>query len=83
MVVAAIPANLVAFAASSSAETLVRTVQAAFQTSCGEGFPAGALIAFLVTVAGLPILNIGSPFWGLIFGVTASLLVERQSFSKR
>ena len=72
-----------AFLSTLAGLALLRTLQSAFQTSFGEGFPAGALIAFLVTVAGLPILNIGSPFWGLIFGVTASLLVERQSFSKR
>ena len=72
-----------AFLSTLAGLALLRTLQSAFQTSFGEGFPAGALIAFLVTVAGLPILNIGSPFWGLIFGVIASLLVERQSFSKR
>ena len=72
-----------AFLSTLAGLALLRTLQSAFQTSFGEGFPAGALIAFLVTVAGLPILNIGSPFWGLIFGVTTGLLVERQSFSKR
>ena len=25
-------------------------------------------------------LNIGAPFWGLVFGVVTSLLLERQAF---
>ena len=37
----------------------------------------GALVTFLVTVAGIPILNIGAPFWALIAGTLVSLLLER------
>ena len=56
----------------------------AFGAGAGSapGFPFGGLIAFLVTLAGLPIFNIGAPFWGLVFGVIASLLMERDSFTK-
>ena len=71
-----------AFLSTLAGLALLRTLLSAFQISFGEGFKFGALIAFLVTVAGQPILNIGSPFWGLIFGVTVSLLIERQSFVK-
>ncbi|MEK9760854.1 MAG: benzoate transporter, partial [Candidatus Puniceispirillum sp.] len=39
------------------------------------------LIAFLVTFGGIPMLNIGAPFWGLVFGLLASLLLERQAFT--
>ena len=38
--------------------------------------------AFLVTLAGVPVMNIGAPFWGLVFGVLASFLMERDAFSK-
>tara|TARA_R110002072_G_scaffold293422_1_gene462778 strand:- start:5004 stop:6200 length:1197 start_codon:yes stop_codon:yes gene_type:complete len=71
-----------AFLSTLAGLALLRTLQAAFQTSFGPSFPLGALVAFLVTLAGLPILNIGAPFWGLVFGLLASLLMERDSFSK-
>ncbi|RBI82810.1 benzoate transporter [Rhodosalinus halophilus] len=70
----------VAFMATLAGLALLRTLLAAFQTSFGGRFGLGALVAFLVTVAGLPIANIGAPFWGLVFGVAASLLLERQDF---
>jgi benzoate membrane transport protein len=41
----------------------------------------GGLIAFLVTLGGIPMLNIGSPFWGLAFGAIISFLLERKSSS--
>jgi len=71
-----------AFLSTLAGLALLRTLQAAFQTSFGTSFPLGALVAFLVTMAGLPIFNIGAPFWGLVFGVLASLLLEREAFSK-
>lgn len=71
-----------AFLSTLAGLALLRTLQAAFQTSFAASFPLGALVAFLVTMAGLPVLNIGAPFWGLVFGVLASLLLEREAFSK-
>lgn len=71
-----------AFLSTLAGLALLRTLQAAFQTSFGTAFPLGALVAFLVTMAGLPIFNIGAPFWGLVFGVLASLLLEREAFAK-
>lgn len=72
-----------AFLSTLAGLALLRTLQAAFQTSFGPSFPLGALVAFLVTLAGLPIANIGAPFWGLVFGVLTSLVLERESFLKR
>ncbi|MGR3364666.1 MAG: benzoate/H(+) symporter BenE family transporter [Maritimibacter harenae] len=71
-----------AFLSTLAGLALLRTLQAAFQTSFGPTFPLGGLVAFLVTLAGLPIFNIGAPFWGLVFGLLASVLLERDSFAK-
>lgn len=71
-----------AFLSTLAGLALLKTLQAAFQTSFGGRFALGALVAFLVTLAGLPILNIGAPFWGLVFGVATSLLLEREAFRK-
>jgi benzoate membrane transport protein len=70
-----------AFLSTLAGLALLRTLQAAFQSAFGPTFPLGALVAFLVTLAGIPLLNIGAPFWGLVFGVLASLLLEKGSFS--
>ncbi len=76
-------ATPMAFVATLAALALLRTLQGAFQAAFGEGFPLGALIAFLITLAGMPVLNIGAPFWGLVFGVLASLLLEREAFRRQ
>jgi benzoate membrane transport protein len=52
-------------------------LQTAFTASFGGRFSFGALICFLVTVADVPILQIGAPFWGLVFGLAVSWLLER------
>lgn len=41
------------------------------------------LVAFLVTLAGLPILGIGATFLGLVFGVAANLILEPWDFSTK
>ena len=43
---------------------------------------AAALYLFLVTVADVPIFNIGAAFWGLVFGFATSWLLERKEFDK-
>jgi benzoate membrane transport protein len=70
-----------AFLSTLAGLALLRTLQTAFQSAFGPTFPLGGLIAFLVTFGGIPMLNIGAPFWGLVFGVLASLLLERQAFT--
>jgi len=72
-----------AFLSTLAGLALLRTLQAAFQTSFKGDFSLGAMIAFLVTMAGVPIFNIGAPFWGLVFGVATSLLLEREAFRAR
>jgi benzoate membrane transport protein len=48
-----------------------------FQQAFGGRFVLGALVAFLVATSGLVVFRIAAPFWALVAGVGASLLVER------
>jgi benzoate membrane transport protein len=57
---------------------MLRVLQGAFQSAFRGRCPLGALVAFVVTVANVPILNIGAPFWGLVFAFVASALLERE-----
>src|ERR1041384_2800559 len=58
---------------------MLRVLQTAFTASFGGRFSFGALICFLVTVADVPILQIGAPFWGLVFGLAVSWLLEHRA----
>ena len=69
-----------AFIAALAGLAMLRVLQAAFAVSFRERFVLGALVTFLVTVADVPIFNIGAPFWGLVFGYGASRLLERGDF---
>ncbi len=60
---------------------MLRVLQAAFLASFKDRFTLGALVCFLVTVADLPVLNIGAAFWGLIAGLAVSWLLERNDFT--
>jgi benzoate membrane transport protein len=66
-----------AFIATLAGLAMLRVLQTAFAVSFQGRFTLGALVTFLVTVAGIPIFNIGAPFWALIAGSAVSLLLER------
>lgn len=66
-----------AFIATLAGLAMLRVLQTAFVTAFKGRFSLGAMIAFLVTVAGVPLANIGAAFWGLVFGAAVSLLLER------
>jgi benzoate membrane transport protein len=70
-----------AFIAALAGLAMLRVLQTAFSISFKERFTLGALVTFLVTVADVAILNIGAPFWGLVFGFAASWLLERGDFA--
>jgi benzoate membrane transport protein len=70
-----------AFIAALGGLAMLRVLQTAFTVSFRDRFALGALVTFLVTVADIPILNIGAPFWGLVFGYAASRLLERGDFA--
>lgn len=61
---------------------MMRVLQTTFQTAFQGECPLGALVAFLVSVAGVPIFNIGAPFWGLVFAYVVSWLLERDSLRR-
>ncbi len=69
-----------AFIAAIAGLALLRVLQTAFSISFRDRFTLGALVSFLVTVADVPILNIGAPFWGLVFGFAVSWLLERAEY---
>lgn len=60
---------------------MLRVLQMAFSTAFKERFSLGALVAFLVTVADVPLLNVGAAFWGLVAGLAISWLLERPDFA--
>jgi benzoate membrane transport protein len=59
---------------------MLRVLQTAFVLAFKERFSLGALVAFLVTVADMPLLNVGAAFWGLVAGFAISWLLERPDF---
>ena len=59
---------------------MLRVLQTAFNVSFRGKFTLGALVTFLVTVADVSILSVGAAFWGLLFGIAVSWLLERADF---
>jgi benzoate membrane transport protein len=69
-----------AFIAALGGLAMLRVLQGAFVISFKDRFALGALVTFLVTVADVPIFNVGAPFWGLVLGFAISWLLERGDF---
>jgi len=67
----------IAFIGGLGGLALFRALQSWMATAFGGDLSLGALTAFLVTSSGVSIFHIGAPFWGLVFGVATSWLVER------
>lgn len=59
---------------------LVPTLAASFGQAFAGAFRLGALFAFMITLSGFTLLQIGAPFWGLVGGVLVSLALERHDF---
>ena len=62
---------------------MLRVLQSAFAVAFQARFALGALVTFLVTVAGIPILNIGAPFSALIAGALAVAGAGAQRLARR
>lgn len=71
-----------AFIATLAGLAMLRVLQAAFVTAFAGRFTLGALVTFVVTVADLSWLNIGSAFWGLVAGFAISWCLERPDFEQ-
>ena len=69
-----------AFIGALAGLAMLRVLQTAFNVSFRERFTLGALVTFLITVADVPIFNVGAPFWGLVIGYAVSRLLERKDF---
>ncbi len=69
-----------AFIAALAGLAMLRVLQTAFTISFKGKFTLGALVTFLVTVADVPIFNIGAAFWGLVIGFAVSWLLERADY---
>ncbi len=69
-----------AFVAALAGLAMLRVLQTAFGVSFRDRFTLGALVTFLVTVADVPIFNVGAPFWGLVIGYVVSRVLERKDF---
>jgi benzoate membrane transport protein len=71
-----------AFIAALGGLAMLRVLQTAFSVAFGGKFALGALVTFLVTVADVPIFNIGAAFWGLVLGFGVSWLLEGNDFKR-
>jgi benzoate membrane transport protein len=76
---AAIPAALIGVLGGLA---LIRALQGWMATAFGGELSLGALAAFLLTLSGISILHIGAAFWGLVFGIMVSWLMERTALRK-
>ncbi len=56
-----------------------KVLEGAFVSAFTGRHTMAALTTFLVTVSGISLWNIGSPFWGLAFGLGISVLFDRRS----
>jgi benzoate membrane transport protein len=61
---------------------LLPVLSASLGQAFGSTFRMGAVIAFVVTLSGISIGGVGSPFWGLIAGCVASFVLERLDFAQ-
>jgi benzoate membrane transport protein len=67
---------------------MLRVLQQSLAAAFGGTFTAGAVVCMVVTVTELipearfVLLGIGAPFWGLVFGILTSLLMEPGDFRK-
>ena len=69
-----------AFVMTLAGLAMLRVLQTAFVAAFSKRYTLGALVCMLVTIADVPLLNIGAAFWGLLAGFAVSWLMERADF---
>lgn len=67
----------VAFVAALGGLAMLRSLEGAFRAAFSGSVVTAALVTFLVTVADITVLNIGSAFWGLVAGLVVHLALQR------
>lgn len=55
----------------------------AFAGAFSGKFRMGALVAFLIAVSNVTVLNVGAPFWSLVFGLVFSLIFDKADFERK
>jgi benzoate membrane transport protein len=71
-----------AFIATLAGLVLLRVLERAFVVAFSGTFTLSALVTFLVTVANVPILSIGAPFWALVIGYAVAAMLERDDLER-
>ncbi|HYG53686.1 MAG TPA: benzoate/H(+) symporter BenE family transporter [Burkholderiales bacterium] len=66
-----------AFIATLAGLAMLRVLQLAFTASFRDRHTLGALVCFIVTLADVPIFNVGAAFWGLVLGLATTRLLEK------
>jgi benzoate membrane transport protein len=69
------------FAAVLAGLAMFEVFGSAFKGAFNGQFKSGAMVAFFICLANVPIFGIGAPFWSIIFGVVTSLVVDRGDFA--
>ena len=72
----------VAFIGVLGGVALFHALQSWMATAFGGALSLGALASFLITSSAVSIAHIGAPFWGLVFGVATSWLLERPQLKR-
>jgi benzoate membrane transport protein len=68
------------FAAVLAGLAMFEVFGSAFKGAFTGQFKSGAMVAFFVCLANVPIFGIAATFWSIVLGVLTSLLVERGDF---
>lgn len=58
---------------------MLKILQQAFTAAFAGRYRLSALVTFVITVSGATIMNIGAPFWGVVFGALFARLIEREA----
>ena len=72
-----------AFIMALAGLAMLRVLQTAFVTAFATRHTLGALVCMIVTLADIPLFNIGAAFWGLVAGFIVSWLMERSDFTAK
>src|SRR5690625_4684944 len=59
---------------------LINVLKDSLVSTFSANFKIGALFSFIITLSDFTLYNVGSPFWGLVFGLIFSFVFEREDF---